>query len=424
VTDAQTDLRAEPQTPASTRGLIAWAMYDWANSAFTTIIITFVFATYFAKGIVGNEHLGASYWGYAMGLSGLSIAILAPIFGAIADIGGRRKPWIAGCTAVCVGATALLSFMMPDPAFILPALILVAIANIGFEMGVVFNNAMLPDIVSQQRLGRLSGWAWGLGYVGGLACLVVILTGFDLDSNAQVRATSLLVAIWFAVFSVPLFLWTPDQPSSGRSVGRAISEGLTLLGRTLRDVREHRVIVRFLVAHMVYGDGLVTLFAMGGVFAQSTYGMTTTEVLQFAVIINVTAGLGAAAFGWIDDRIGSKTTILISLLALAAIGAAILTVDDKTTFLILGAALGIFFGPAQAASRSMMARLVPQGKETEMFGLYALSGKATTFLGPLTFGLATAAFDSARAGMATILVFFLAGAVLLSTVPATKHAGR
>lgn len=396
-------------------------MFDWANSAFTTVVITFVFATYFAKGVVGDEHVGASYWGYAMGLSGLSIAILAPIFGAIADIGGRRKPWIAGCTAVCVVATALLTFILPDPAYILPALILVAIANIGFEMGVVFNNAMLPDIVSEERLGRLSGWAWGLGYVGGLGCLVVILTGFDLDSNAHVRATSLLVAIWFAIFSIPLFLWTPDQPSAGRPVGRAIKEGLALLGRTLRDVREYRVIVRFLIAHMVYGDGLVTLFAMGGVFAQSTFGMTTAEVLQFAVIINVTAGLGAAAFGWIDDRIGSKTTILISLVSLAAIGGAILTVDDKTTFLMLGAALGIFFGPAQAASRSLMARLVPQGKETEMFGLYALSGKATTFLGPLMFGLATAAFDSARAGMATILVFFLVGACILSTVPLPKR---
>lgn len=412
---------AGPQTPASNRGLFAWAMFDWANSAFTTVVITFVFATYFAKGVVGDEHLGASYWGYAMGLSGLSIAILAPIFGAIADIGGRRKPWIAGCTAVCVIATALLTFIMPDPAYILPALILVAIANIGFEMGVVFNNAMLPDIVSEERLGRLSGWAWGLGYVGGLGCLVVILTGFDLDSNAHVRATSLLVAIWFAVFAIPLFLWTPDQPSSGLPVGRAVKDGLALLGRTLRDVREHRVIVRFLIAHMIYGDGLATLFAMGGVFAQSTYGMTTAEVLQFAVVINVTAGLGAAAFGWIDDRIGSKTTILISLVCLAAVGGAILAVDDKTTFLMLGAALGIFFGPAQAASRSLMARLVPQGKETEMFGLYALSGKATTFLGPLIFGLATAAFDSARAGMATILVFFLVGAAVLSTVSAAKR---
>lgn len=412
---------SQPQTPASRRGLFAWALYDWANSAFTTVIVTFVFATYFAKGVVGDEALGAAYWGYAMGLSGLSIAILAPIFGAIADTGGRRKPWIAGFTALCVAATALLTFILPETGYIMPALILVAIANIGFEMGIVFNNAMLPDIVTRERIGRLSGWAWGLGYGGGLACLVIILAGFNLDDGFQLRATSLLVAVWFAVFSIPLFLWTPDQPSSGLPLGHAISDGLALLGRTLREVREHGNIVRFLFAHMIYGDGLVTLFAMGGVFAQSTYGMTTADVLQFAVVINVTAGLGAAAFGWVDDRIGPKPTILMSLLALAAIGAIILTVRDAGIFLILGAALGIFFGPAQAASRSLMARLVPQGRETEMFGLYALSGKATAFLGPLVFGLATAAFDSPRAGMATILVFFLVGAALLATVPAPKR---
>lgn len=172
---------------------------------------------------------------------------------------------------------------------------------------------------------------------------------------------------------------------------------------------------------MIYGDGLVTLFAMGGVFAQSAYGMTTNEVLQFAVLINVTAGLGAALFGWIDDRIGPKLTIQIALVCLTAIGGIILTVYDKTAFLILGAALGIFFGPAQAASRSLMARIVPQGKETEMFGLFALSGKATAFLGPIVFGVATAAFDSARAGMVTILAFFLIGALLLAAVPAPKR---
>lgn len=409
------------KTPSGRLGLFSWALFDWANSAFTTIVITFVFATYFAKGVVGDETLGSSYWGYAMGLSGLSIALLAPIFGAIADLGGRRKPWLAGCTILCVASAAFLYFILPDPAYIVPALVLVAIANIGFEMGVVFNNAMLPDIAPEDRLGRISGWAWGLGYVGGLACLVLILAFFDLESNEAVRATSLLVAGWFAVFSIPLFLWTPDQPSSGLSAGRAVADGWALLVRTLKGIGAYRTILRFLIAHMIYGDGLVTLFAMGGVFAQSAFGMSTGEVLQFAVAINVTAGLGAAAFGWIDDRIGPKPTILISLAGLIATGAVILAVRDTTAFLVLGSALGIFVGPAQAASRSLMARIVPQGKETEMFGLFALSGKATAFLGPSLFGLATAAFDSPRAGMATILIFFLVGGAILATVPAPRR---
>lgn len=387
-------------------------MFDWANSAFTTIVITFVFATYFARGVVGDETLGTSYWGYALSLSGLLIAVLAPIFGAVADKGGRRKPWIAGFTVLCIAATALLTLVEPAPAWILPALILVGFANIGFEMGVVFTNSMLPDIAPSERIGRISGWAWGLGYGGGLVCLALILA-FMLD---HVRLTSLLVAAWFAVFSLPLFLWTPDQPATRLGLAAAVRDGLAMLWGTLKKVRANANIARFLLAHMIYGDGLVTLFAMGGVFAQSAFGMSTDEVLQFAVAINVTAGLGAAVFGWIDDRLGSKRTVQISLLALSVIGGAILLVDDTMSFLVLGSALGIFVGPAQAASRSLLARLVPEGQETEMFGLYALSGKATAFLGPAVFGLATAAFDSPRAGMATILAFFLTGALLLATV--------
>ena len=409
------------KTPASRLGIFAWAMFDWANSAFTTVVITFVFATYFAKGVVGDETLGTSYWGYAMSLSGLCIALLAPIFGAVADMGGRRKPWIAGFTTLCVAATAMLVFIAPEPGYALPALILVALANIGFEMGVVFNNAMLPDIARADRIGRISGWAWGFGYAGGLVCLVIILVFFDLGSTDHLRATSLLVAAWFTLFAIPLFLWTPDQPDRHIGFGRAVLDGLALLGRTLKALRNQGNIVRFLLAHMVYGDGLVTLFAMGGVFAQSAFGMTTNEVLQFAVAINVTAGLGAAAFGWIDDKIGPKPTIQISLIGLAGLGVAILMVHDIMTFLILGAALGIFVGPAQSASRSLLARVVPQGQETEMFGLYALSGKATAFLGPLLFGLATAAFGSARAGMATILMFFVIGAVILGTVTVPRR---
>ncbi len=404
-------------------GQVGWAMFDWANSAFTTVIITFVFATYFAKGVVGDETLGTSYWGFAISLSGLSIAVLAPIFGAVADKGGRRKPWIAGFSALCIGATALLVLIAPEPPFIVPALVLIGFANIGFEMSIVFNNAMLPDIVTRDRLGRLSGWAWGLGYAGGLGCLVIILAFFDLDSLDHVRATALLVALWFAVFSVPLFLWTPDQPAERIAVRRAVAEGLAMLWQTIKRVRQHANIARFLLAHMIYGDGLVTLFAMGGVFAGSAFGMSIHEVLLFGVAINVTAGLGAAAFGWVDDHFGSKPTVQISLFALAAIGGAILLVDDKMSFLVLGSALGIFVGPAQAASRSLLAHLVPDGQEAEMFGLFALSGKATAFVGPAVFGFATQAFGSTRAGMATILVFFLAGAALLFTVAVPRRGG-
>ena len=252
--------------------------------------------------------------------------------------------------------------------------------------------------------------------VGGLACLVIILVGFDTSEIDQIRATSLLVAAWLAIFSLPLFLWTPDTPASRLPWASAIRQAFLMLVETLRRVRDYKMIARFLLARLVYNDGLVTLFAMGGIFAQGIFGMSTAEVLQFAVAINVTAGLGAFGFAWVDDRIGSKITILVSLLGLIALGIVVLNIESKLMFLIFGSLLGIFVGPVQAASRSMMARMVPKSMETEMFGLFAFSGKATAFLGPLLFGLATAAFSSQRAGMAIILIFFLVGGLILLTV--------
>lgn len=403
------------------RAIAAWALYDWANSAFTTVVITFVFATYFAKSVAVDPVTGAAQWGYANSASAFLIAILAPFLGAVADKGGPRKPWVFGFTVLAVSLTAGLWFIEPDPSFVPLALILIVLANVGFEMGIVFTNAMLPDIASKSMIGRVSGWAWGLGYFGGLACLVIILVGFDTSSLIQIRATSLLVAVWFAVFAVPLFLFTPDVPPSGLGMADSLRGGLQTLINTLKRVKDYRVITRFLIARLIYNDGLVTLFAMGGVFAASAFQMTTNEILQFAVFINITAGIGAIGFAWIDDWIGSKRTILISLIGLIILGGVVVSVETKSMFLVFGSALGFFVGPVQAASRSMMAHLAPEDLRTEMFGLFAFSGKATAFLGPLLFGLVTTAVGSARGGMATILVFFLLGGLLLLSVPEPKR---
>jgi MFS transporter, UMF1 family len=397
-------------------GIAAWCYYDWANSAFTTIVITFVFATYFVSAVAPDPTIGAAQWGFAISASALVIAVLAPMLGAIADRGGRRKPWIIFFTAISVLLTGALWFVQPDPAYVMAALILVALANVGFEMGIVFYNAMLPDIAPSTIIGRVSGWAWGLGYVGGLSCLVFILGAFDTSDLDQVRLTSVLVAVWFGVFSLPLIIWTPDTPARVISWRGAIGDGIRQLIATLRQVRRHGDIARFLLARLFYNDGLVTLFAVGGIYAKTTFGMTTAEVLQFGVAINVTAGMGAAAFAWIDDWIGSKRTILISLAGLIVVAAGVLSAETTLAFLIWGSALGIFVGPVQAASRSMMAHLAPPGLETEMFGLFAFSGKATAFIGPFVFAAVTALTASQRWGMATILVFFAAGGALLFTV--------
>ena len=389
------------------RGLIAWALYDWANSAFPTVT-------------------GTSQWGYAMSLSAFAVAVVAPVLGAIADAGGRRKPWLALFTLIAILASAALWQVRPDASFVLLALTLAAVGNFAFETGMVFYNAMLPDISPREMIGRISGWGWGLGYAGGLSCLALTLVGFaqaetpwfglDKEAAEHLRATPVLVAVWFGIFSLPLFVWTSDNPSRNLSYGAAIANGLGTLLKTLRQVRQYGQVARYLLARMIYTDGLNTLFAFGGIYAVGTFGMNFTELIMFGNAINVTAGIGAAAFAWVDDALGPKRVIYIALVALSVLGVVLLLVDSKTMFWVFGVPLGFFVGPAQAASRSLMAHLAPAEIRTEMFGLYAFSGKATAFLGPALLALATDMFQSQRAGMATIMVFFVVGGILLVPV--------
>ena len=412
---------------ADRRGLIAWCFYDWANSPFPTVVVTFVFAAYFTTTLAETPEAGTGLWGQAMALSGLAVALLAPILGALADQGGRRKPWIGGFTALAVLCAAGLWWVEPDPGFALLALVLVGLGNAAFELGQVFYNAMLPEVAGARRLGRISGWAWGLGYAGGLVCLALSLVlfvqpeapifGLDKDAAEQVRATGPFVALWFAVFALPLFLYTRDGPGSGVPggipAGQALRQGLASLLATLRGLPRHGQIGRFLLARMIYTDGLNTLFAFGGIYAAGTFGMSFEEILKFGILLNVAAGLGAVGFAWMDDRLGAKPTIMVSLVGLTVAGVAILVVETPVWFVVFGCGIGLFIGPAQAASRSLMARLAPPEVRGELFGLYALSGKATAFVGPALVGWVTVWADSQRAGMATIPIFFLVGLILL-----------
>ncbi|MBW7852393.1 MAG: MFS transporter [Rhodospirillales bacterium] len=413
------------------RGLWAWAAFDWANSGFPTVITTFVFGAYFTKAVAPTPELGTALWGQAMAMAGLIVALASPVLGAAADQGGRRKPWLGAFTALCVACTAGLWFVVPDPAAVPLALALVVVASVGAELGNVFYNAMLPDLADRDHYGRWSGWGWGIGYAGGLTCLAISLFvfvqakpppfGLDPDQAEHVRATSLLVAAWFALFALPLFLFTPDRAPSGLPFRLVVANGLRALAATLANIRRYRTIMHFLLARMLFIDGLNTLFAFGGIYAAGTFGMSLAEVIQFGIAMNVTAGLGAAAFGWVDDRIGAKPTIVIALVGLIVFGSALLVVESRLWFWLLGLPLGLFVGPAQSASRSLMAHLAPEALRTEMFGLFALSGKITAFLGPAVLGWVTLAADSQRAGMATIIAFLLAGLLLLLPV---KVPGR
>lgn len=325
-------------------------------------------------------------------------------------------------------------------------LALVALASIAVEVAVVFNNAMLPSLVATGRLGRLSGFGWGLGYVGGLLALLLVVgvfsrpeSGLDPALFEPARASGPLSGLWLLVFILPLMLWTPDQPRrSGDSYARSLRLGLQSLGATLRAVRRQPHIVRFLVARMLYIDGLGAIFAFGGVYAAGVFGWRTTTLGIFGIILIIFAMVGAFAGGRLDDRLGSGKTILIGLAGLFAGTLGIISIDSAHALFVIpltatgnsgpfaetgeklmvafAAIVGLSGGPVQAASRSLMARLAPAAERSKYFGLYALSGKATAFLAPLLIAPLTAASGSQRGGLSVILLFLAAGAGLLATV--------
>lgn len=407
--------------------VVSWCLYDWANSAFSTLIITFVYVTYFTQTFTPTPEEGVTLWGRAISISAILIALASPIVGALADRTGRRKVYLTAATWICCALTAALVLVEPDgDAAILLALTLVVLANVAFEMGIVFYNAYLPELVSQRRIGRVSGWAWGLGYIGGLACLGVALVGFvqtetpwfgiSTESDFNVRATVLLVAAWFFVFSLPMLLRVRTPAARRRDDAVPGIRGAFIeLGRTFRNLGRYRQIVRFLIARLVYNDGLVTIFAFGGAYAAGAFGMSFQEVILFGIGLNVAAGLGALGFGVIDDLIGGKRTILITLVALTIASLVAVVAPDRTWLWIAGLSVGLFVGPNQSASRSLMGRLVPEHSKTEFFGFFAFSGKATSFLGPLALSTVTA-WLGLRAGVATVVVFFIIGGLILLSV--------
>jgi UMF1 family MFS transporter len=404
-----------------------WASYDFANSAFPTVIETFVFAAYFTRQVAADPVTGAAQWGLAVGLAGLAVALLGPVVGAIADHGGGQRRWLAATTALCVLPTAALWWVTPHSPHVLSALLAVGVATIGIELASVFYNALLPRLAPPGQIGRWSGWGWGFGYAGGLLCLLLALFGLVRDGAwlalpredaSHVRATFVLTAVWFALFALPLL--TARLP--GRDTGGRFELGASLrdLWHTLRGLPRQGPLLRFLVARMLYTDGLATLFAFGGVYAAGTFAMSESQVLAFGIGLNVTAGIGAVAFAHLDDRIGSRRTIVIALVALLVCGAGALLAPTAAGFWAAGLALGVFVGPAQAASRSLLAHIAPPAQRNQLFGLFTLSGKATAFLGPMLVGMVTLVSGSQRIGMTVILGLWVAGLALLLTVPADR----
>jgi UMF1 family MFS transporter len=402
-------------------------LYDWAYGAFNVVVSTFVFATYFVRAVAPDAATGTAQWAGAQAAAGIVVAVLAAPLGAIADLSGRKRPMLALFTTTMALATAALWFVRPLASDVTLALGLVVIATVSYELATVFYNAMLPDLAPPGRLGRLSGIAWSMGYGGGLCCLVLCLVllidrqpppfGLDPAHAENVRAAAVLAGGWIALFGWPVLAFVPDR-NARRSWSVAIRQGLGNMRRVLRDAAAEPPLVRFLLARMLYTDGLTTLFAFGGIYAAGQFGMGAHDTLLLGILLNISAGLGAAGFALIEDRIGAQRTVLISLSALVLLGGLLLATRDRSVFWGLAAGLGLFVGPAQAASRSLMARMAPSAERNAHFGLFALSGRVTGFVGPAALGMVTALTGSQKAGMAVILLLLAAGALLLTGVRA------
>ena len=440
---------------ASRLGQFSWALFDWANQPFFTIVTTFIFAPYFANVMVGDPVQGQAAWAFTQSTSGVLIALMSPFLGAMADAGGRRKPYIFTFQLlVGLGCVALWWAYPGRPDLIGPISWAVVIATIGAEMSIVFNNAQLPHIVRPERMGWLSGFGWGLGYCGGLIALFAVLAvsmpsmfglaadnsrplfGLDPQTHELERLIGPASALWLALFVIPMFLFTPDTAKQRLSLLQAARQGGWSLVDTVMRLGRFKNALLYLIAFMLYNDGLAAIIAFGGVYAAATFGWSTVTLGIFGIILTVFAIPGAFLGGRLDDKLGSKLVVQVAIVGVIVAAVGIVSVSaDRVLFFVPAAELsptrglfgstqekvvvgfalllGFCMGPMQAASRTLIGRLAPEGMTGEFFGLFALSGRATAWMAPLAIGIITEVTDSNRLGVACVLIFLVLGFVLL-----------
>lgn len=416
--------------------VFAWGLWDWGSAAFNAVIVTFVFSVYLTDA-VGDDLPGsvsASSWlGWSLGAAGLAIALLAPVTGQRADATGHRKRSLALLTTIVVGCMLAMYFVEDDYHFLWLGLLLLGVGSVVFELAQVPYFAMLRQVSRPDNIGRVSGFGWAMGYFGGIVLLLICYFGFivgdgdtrglfgvSTDGGVNIRAVVVLAAVWFAVFAVPVLFAVPELPPVPQAAdGPGFFGSYRVLWNDLRALwTADRNTVGYLVASALFRDGLAGVFTFGAVLAVNVYGIASGDVLLFGVAANVVAALGALAAGRLDDRLGPKAVIVWSLSSMLATGALLLAVSGPVGFWILGLLLCLFVGPAQSASRTFMARLSPAGREGQMFGLYATTGRAVSFLSPTLFGLFAWMFSSDRAGIIGLLVVLAAGlAALLAVRP-------
>lgn len=450
-------MSVEPKSSATALG--GWILFDWAAQPFFTLITTFVFAPYFAAHLAASPAEGQALWGWAAGVAGLVIAIFSPMLGAAADYSGRRKPWIFVFSVLLTGASLALWWCVPgEGRSVFLALVAFALGTIAVEFATVFTNAMMPSLAPRAQWGRLSGYGWAAGYLSGLIGLVLVLglmigtseTGktllgaeplFGLDPalNEGDRASGPFTALWYAIFVIPLFLFVPDGKGQALLLD-SLRQGYRATITSLKEARRNRNAFTYLIAHMIYADGLAAMFAFGGIYAAIVFGWQTIEVGLFGILLTITGTIGAVLGGIADDRYGPKPIVITAILILIISSVLLLSLQpdrifwvmtveiggdglfsgtSEQMFLALGGCIGAASGPLQSASRTLMARIAPEEQRTQFFGLYALSGKLTSFLGPFSVATVTALTGDVTLGVAVLVLFFAVGLWGLMRVDAT-----
>jgi UMF1 family MFS transporter len=415
--------------------VLAWALWDWGSAAFNTIILTFVFSVYLTDtvgaGLPGP--VSANSWlAWSIGLSGLVLAVVAPVLGTRADARGRRRRSVGVWTAATVATMVGLVAVRPDHRYLALGLVLLGLGSIFVELAYVSYNAVLRQVSTPATIGRVSAFGWAMGYVGGIVLLLAVYLGFVTGDGPlrgllgvpaadgwNIRVVALVAAAWFAVSAVPLLVAVPEPPPARDAPAPAgVAASYRALARDLRVLyRTDRQTVWFLGASALFRDGLAAVFTFGAVLAVTVYGLGPGDVLLFGVVANVVAAVGALVAGRVDDRAGPKPVIVVSLLGMLGCGAVLLVLSGPGAFWVFGLGLCLFVGPAQSSSRTFLCRLAPPGREGEMFGLYATTGRAVSFVAPTLVGVFTAVGGD-RAGIVGILVVLAAGLAALWPVRA------
>lgn len=392
--------------------VISWTLFDFANSSYSAVIASVIFPVYYANVIVGNEKgLGDLWWGRVISFSMATVAISSPFLGGIADYGGTRKRFLFVYTSLCIAAITVFSVL--DKGMVIEGFILSTIANIGMEGGLVFYNSFLPRIATRQYQGRVSAWGFGVGYAGSI---ISLLLAIPLIRNNQFEATWLMVSVFFALCSVPAFLFLPGDTKGELSIADAGVKGLRFTIKTLKEIWGERELKKFLISYLIYEDGVNTVIVFSSIFAATTLGFRPQELIVLYLIVQTTALLGAFVMAKSIDYWGPKRVVMLSLVMWTFVATVAFFVQTKTQFCALASFAGLGLGTIQAATRAMYTQFIPEAREAEYFGIYSLVGKSSAIVGPLIFGLISSSFGSQRPAILSVAVFFLVGMIILKTV--------